>query len=382
MKRLFLAICLFWGSFSDIGAVHEELEASIRSIMDKHNAIGVSVAAVQDNQIIYSQTFGYNPDYNDLTRREPIPSDGIFVVQSISKTFISTAIMQLVEKRKLRLDDDVNKYLPFRVLNPKFPEIPITVRMLMSHRSTINDKLYGWTYDQINPETGKRWQECYNDYPPGTKFSYCNFNYQLLGSIIEGVTGERFIDYIDKHITQPLGLHASYNLTKIDSTRLVKALRYDKNKKDFIKDSLIYDYSFYEKQLRDYKLQITTGSFSPSGGMKISAVDLAKYMMMHMNNGKYRGKRILKKKSELEMRRPMATDTTYALGFFNNKSILNGVPVVGVWGNAHGVHSAMYFNPQKKFGFIVICNGCMVGERRLKDGIAFAMYKHLIHKEN
>lgn len=381
MNRIILSFCLLFGAVCIFGATSGNLDAEIRNIMKKFHAIGISVATVKDNKIIYSQTFGYNPDYNNLNSREPIPSDGIFVIQSISKTFISTAIMQLVEKRKLRLDDDVNNYLSFRIRNPKYPEIPITIRMLMSHRSSINDRLYGWSYDQINPVRGKRWKECYNDYLPGTKFSYCNYNYQILGAIIEGVTGERFIDYIDEHITRPLELNASYNLTKIDSTKLVRALRYDSNKKVFVKDSLIYDYSFYASKLSDYKLQETTGTFSPSGGMKISATDLAKYMMMHINNGKYRGKRILKKRSVQEMRRPLAADTTYALGFFSNKDILKGEPIIGVWGNAHGVHSAIYFSPIKKFGFVVICNGCMADERKLKDSIAFAMYKYLIKEE-
>ena len=251
----------------------------------------------------------------------------------------------------------------------------------MSHRSTINDSQYGWSFDQINPEKGKRWQACYNDYPPGSNFYYCNYNYQLLGAIIEGVTGERFFDYIDEHITRPLGLDASFNLTKIDSTKLVKALRYDKSKKEFFKDTLIYDYSFYRGQLNNYELQSTTGTFSPSGGMKISATDLAKYMIMHMNNGRYNGKRILRRRSEREMRKPMAADTTYALGFFTNQDILRGEPIIGVWGNAHGVHSAMYFSPKKRFGFVVICNGC-ISERTLKDGIAYAMYKQFIMKKD
>lgn len=378
IKRALISFCLLYIAVSKIGATAEELESEIQMIMDKYHAIGLSIVTVKNNQIFYAQSFGYNPDYNDLTRREPIPIDGIFVIQSISKTFISTAIMQLAEKGKLKLDDDVSKYLPFEVRNPQYPKIPITIRMLMSHRSTLNDKQYDWTFNQINPKIGKKWQECYNDYPPGTKFSYCNFNYQLLGIIIESITGKRFFDYIDEHITQPLGLNASYNLTKIDSTKLVKALRNERAKNKFVKDSLIYNYSYYEKQLQNYKLETTAACFSPSGGMKISVVDLAKYMMMHMNNGKYNGIRILKEKSELEMRRPLAADTTYALGFFSNKDILKGETVVGVWGNAHGVHSAMYFSPEKKFGFVVLCNGCMADERKFKDSIAYAMYRYLI----
>ena len=359
----------------------KSLEADIQEIMDCYRAVGVTVATVKDNRIVYTRSFGYNPDYNDATLRMAIPTDGIYVIASISKSFISTAVMQLVEKGKIKLDDDVNNYLNFRIRNPKYPDVPITVRMLMGHRSTINDKHYGWNLDQINPDKGKKWQECYNDYQPGTRFSYCNLNYNLLGAIIEKASGERFFDYIDENIMNPLGLNASYNLTKIDSTRLVKALKYDSKDKKFKKDGSIYNYQYFEKRLKNYKLGESTASFSPSGGVKISAVDLAKYMMMHINYGEYDGKRIISRESEMELLKPLAADTTYALGFFRDKTILKGESVIGVRGSAHGIHSIMLFSPEKKFGFVVICNGC-IDDRKMKESIALALYNHLIKKEN
>lgn len=363
------------------GAIGKGLETEIQQIMRRFKAVGVSTVVVKDNKIVYNRAFGYNPDYNDTTRRVPISTNGIYVIASISKTFISTAIMQLVEDNILRLDDDINKYLPFKVRNPKYPNIPITIRMLLCHRSTINDKHYGWNLNQINPEKGKKWKECYNDYKPGTTFSYCNLNYNLLGAIIENATGRRFFDYIDDHIMSPLGVYASYNLTKIDSTKLIKAYQYDRKTKKFKKDGNIYNYQYYRTKLKDYQLGYTTACFSPSGGVKISAVDLAKYMMMHMNYGEYNGKRILGRKSELELWTPQASDTTYALGFFRNKEILKGENVVGVRGSAHGIHSVMYFSPEKKFGFIVICNGC-TADITMKNNIVKILYKHLIKKEN
>lgn len=372
---------LLWSfHFCQISSFAQEINKEISNIMQKYSAIGVSVVAVKNDSIVFSRSYGYNPDYNNANRRVPIHNDGIYVIQSISKTFISTAVMQLVEKGLIKLDDDVNQYLTFNVRNPKFIDVPITVRMLLSHRSTINDKHYGWNLNQINPEKGEKWRECYNDYKPGTKFSYCNLNYNLLGAIIENVTDERFFDFIDDNIVDPLGLNASYNLTKIDSTKLVRAYRYNKKSKRFKKDDSIYNYRYYKEKLKDYKLGYSTACFSPSGGMKISAVDLAKYMMMHMNYGEYNGKKIISKESEQEMTNPIAADTTYALGFFRNKDILMEDTIIGVRGSAHGIHSAMYFNPEKKYGFVVICNGC-TNDRKMKDSIVRALYKHFIKTE-
>ena len=357
----------------------QSLESEIQAIVDRYQAVGASVAVVKDNQLVYTRSFGYNPDYNDLSLKMAIPANGVYFIASISKTVISTAIMHLVDKNILKLDDDANKYLDFNLRNPKYPQEPITIKMLLSHRSSINNNHYG-TLNNINPDKGKNWQDCYNSYKPGSKFQYCNYNYSILGAIIENATGQKFFDYVDENINEPLGLNASFNLTKIDSSLLVRSLIYDSDTKTFKKDNTIYNYQYYRNHLKNYKLGFTEIYFSPSGGMKISAVDLSKYMRMHMNYGEFEGKRILSEKADKELWKPVDADTTYALGFFRNSTILDGDTIVGVRGSAHGIHSAMYFSPKKKFGFVVICNGC-TSDVSMKDGIVRTLYKHLINRK-
>lgn len=384
MRSICCLALLFLFSISGIAEVRSGLEMEIADIMEKYQAVGLSVVVVKDNKIFYSRSFGYNPDYNDTTRREPIPSNGIYVIASISKSFIATAIMQLVEKQQLNLDDDVNDYLDFRLFNPQYPDIPITVRMLLNQRSSINDRYYSRDINQINPQKGKYWKECYNDYQPGTKFKYCNFNYNLLGAVIEKVTGKRFFDYIDESIMAPLGLNASYNLTKMDSTLLVRAYEYDNKTKKNKKVSDLYSCQYYWNILKDYKLGSSAGYFIPTGGVRISAKDLAKYMIMHMNYGEYNGKEIISRESELEMWRPQGEDESpdsyfsqYGLSFSRWKNVVDGESFVGITGGSHGIHSAMYFNPEKKYGFIVICNGCIY-DAKMKDSIVKILYNHLI----
>ncbi len=244
------------------------LEEDILQAMADYQAIGASVVAVKENEVYYHHTFGYNPDYNDTTLRKPIPDDGIFWLASVSKSFVSTAIMQLMEKNSLELDDDINKYLKFKYRNPNFPETPITVRMLLSHRSSINDKHYGWNLDMMQSEDGKEYVESFNDYRPGTKFAYCNLNYSLLAAIIKNVKKMRFDEYIDKNICEPLGLQASYNLTKIDSTRLVRSLMYDKLKKQFKPSKSVYNYQYVRDVLSNYHIGESAARISPAGGLK------------------------------------------------------------------------------------------------------------------
>jgi len=359
------------------------LEQEISDIMKEYQAVGTSVVVVKDNKVCYSHTFGYNPDYNDTTLRNPIAANGIYWLASVSKTFISTAIMQLVEKKKLNLDDDVNKYLLFRVRNPYYPDDPITVRMLLCHRSTINDRQYGWNLNQINPEKNAKWQKCYNNYKPGDKFSYCNLNYSLLGAIIEKITQMRFDEYIDKNICEPLDLQASFNLTKIDSTHLVRSLSFDQEMKKYKQNRSIYNYQYVRDKLIDYQLGISTACLSPAGGMKMSATDLAKWMMVHMNYGSLEGKYIINKESELTMWTPQGADRNYGFAFSRYDKVIKGVELYGMTGGSHGIHSLFFFNPEKKFGFVVICNGCTskaANGSQMNYKIVKSLYRHIIKK--
>ena len=356
-------------------------EQEISDIMKEYQAVGASVVVVKDNKICYSQTFGYNPDYNDTTLRKPIAANGIYWLASVSKTFISTAIMQLVEKKKLNLDDDVNKYLLFRVRNPYYQDVPITVRMLLSHRSTINDRQYGWNLNQINPEKNAKWKKCYNNDKPGEKFSYCNLNYSLLGAIIENVTQMRFDEYIDKNICEPLVLQASYNLTKIDSTRLVRSYMYDKLKKQFKPSKSVYNYQYVRDVLSDYHIGESAARLSPAGGLKISAADLAKWMMVHMNYGTLESTKLISKDSELQMWQPQGSDRKYGFAFSRYDKVIKGVELYGMTGGSHGIHSLFFFHPDEKYGFVVICNGCTskaANGSQMNYKIVRTLYRHFI----
>ncbi len=383
MKNYFF-LFLMLSCLSSIEAAGGPLEANINKIIARYQGVGASVVVVRNNEICYNQTFGYNPDFNDTTLRKPIPFDGIYVIASISKTFVSTAVMQLVEKKKIKLDDDINKHLPFVVRNPNHPNVPITVRMLLCHRSSLNDKHYGWHLNQIDPSKGELWKDCYNDYAPGSEYKYCNLGYSLLGAIIENVTGERFDDYMEKYIIKPLGLNASYNLTRIDTAKLVRSLDYDQTRKRFKLDNSIYNYSYFKNRLNNYHLGYSVALLSPTGGVKITATDLARYMMMHMNDGKYAGKRIISKMSEIEMRRPQMGNSVYGLAFSHYKGRVKGVSLDGMVGCAHGVHSSMLFNPKEKYGFVIICNGCTSDSsdgQNMNTEIIQQLYKYLILKQ-
>ena len=349
-KVLFLTFLL--SSTLSVFAQNEKAETDLHEIMKKLDVVGLSVAVVKKGEIIYANSFGLK----NIETKAPLSNTDIFRIASISKSFSATSIMQLIEVGKLSLDDDFSDLVGFKIRNPKFPNTIITLKMIMSHTSSINDSQGYFTLDAINPSKNPDWAKCYNDYAPGSGYDYCNLNYNMVGTVIEKLSGERFDNYVKNHILNPLGLYAGYNVDSLDESRFATLHEYDAPTKTFKPSPAAYNPR--REEIRNYTMGYTTPIFSPTGGMKISATDLAKYMSMHMNMGKYKGKRIISKKSAKLMQTKIADEEGYALALTNLDDLIPGKKMVGHTGSAYGLYSAMFFHPKEKFGIVVITNGC------------------------
>ncbi len=321
------------------------VEEQLVEVMENHSAVGLAVAAVKDGKIVYSKALGYK----DLENKEAMKEDDILRIASISKTFVGTGIMQLVEGGKLSLDADVSELLGFKVRNPHFPDIPITVRMLLSHTSSMSDAHGYFSMDDLN-------DNAWNNYEPGSKYQYCNLGFNTLGAIIEKVSGERFDKYIYNNILKPIGVYAHHNVMELDSTKFMKIYKYNGGAFNCSKDA------YASPNLENYRMGYSTPVFSPTGGLKISAKDLARVMIMHMNYGTIDGVKILDKAS-CELMQSELTPTNYpgeSYGFsmISSNDLIQGVRVVGHDGLALGAYTAMYWDRKSNFGVVVMTNGC------------------------
>jgi CubicO group peptidase (beta-lactamase class C family) len=354
------------------------VEESIRAIMSQTNVVGVSVAVVKNNKIIYTHSFGFK----NIEANTPLTDDCIFRIASISKSFSATSIMQLVEAKKLSLEDDASNLLGFTLRNPKFPDKVITLKMLLSHRSSINDSEGYFSLDSINPVTNPDYAKCYNNYEPGTGYMYCNLNYNMTGAIIEKYSGERFDQYVKHHVLDPLNLYGGYCLDSLDKNRFATIYDFNKETTKFINSPNAY--APRSEEIAHYEMGKTTPIFSPTGGMKISATDLAKYMLMHMNLGKANGKSIISKKSARTMQTPLSSDENYGLAILKTDKLIEGKTLTGHTGSAYGLFSTMFFEPNEKFGIVVISNGCNPvydnGFNAFMKNTVNSLYKNLIDK--
>jgi CubicO group peptidase (beta-lactamase class C family) len=351
LYKLLLTAFLFMAVCRQGYSQPAKAETEIKEMMKELDVVGLSVAVVKKGKIIYNNSFGLK----DIATNTPLTNDDIFRIASISKSFSATSIMQLVEAGKLSLDDDFSKLVGFTVRNPKFPQTVITLRMIMSHTASINDSQGYFSLDVIDPSKGAGYTKCYNDYKPGTKYQYCNLDYNMTGTVIERISGERFDNYVRNHVLKPLNLYGGYCVDSLDSNRFATIYDYDSTKK-LVPSPGAYDPR--RQEIQNYVMGYSTPIFSPTGGMKISAADLARYMTMHMKHGKYKGVRIISKKSSRIMQSVVAQKEGYALAIMHTDKLIPGKKLTGHTGSAYGLYSAMFFNAKEKFGIVVITNGC------------------------
>lgn len=333
-----------------------EMESKIDSIFRSLDMTGLGIAVVKDDSIIYQKSFGYKVLPQNEDKGVLLENDDIFRIASISKTFIATAILQLMEQGKLSLDDDAQKYLNFPLRNPKFPNTPITIKMLLTHTSSINDSRSYISLDRINPQLDSLYKECYSPTIPGKVYKYCNLNYTILGAVMEGITNERFYEYIDININKPIDVTGSFVGTNLDSCKFVKQYRYDDTLGRYKED--LDAYRKYPHLLDDsYELGRSLALVFPPGGMKISTGNLAKYMMMHMNYGELDGVRIINENSERLMQDNYVGKSNYGLSYRQYKDLVKGKTFYGQTGGGRGLRGSMIFDPIEKIGFVILCSG-------------------------
>lgn len=352
----FLAVVLnsVCNADNTVGVQQTELATrkEIAVLMDRYRAVGLAVAVVRDAKLVYCDSFGFR----DLEAKTPLEDGDLFRIASISKSFSATSVMQLVETEKLSLDSDVSDLIGFRVRNPKFPDDAITVKMLLAHTSGLNDSEGYFRLDVVDPAKNSSSSKCYNDYQPGTKYQYCNLNYNLIGTIIERVSGERFDQYVHHHLLNPLGLTGGFAVDALDASRFVTLYEYDVDKQAFKPTPTAYHAR--REEIQNYVSGYSTPIFSPAGGMKMSARDLTRYMSMHIGMGEVDGTRIIRRESAEMMQSIVSQQGRYGLAIATTDQLIPGKTLKGHTGSAYGLYSMMFFSPEEKFGLVLITNGC------------------------
>jgi CubicO group peptidase (beta-lactamase class C family) len=280
------------------------IDSIIESKMNEAGIVGIGAAIIVNKELVWAKGYGYA----DKENKKPFTTDTIMNIGSIAKNFTGVCLMRAVEGNKVSLDEDINKYLPFKIINPYFPDEKITLRNLTTHTSSLADRypFYEETYvygrgdatedlgdflkNYFEPSGKYYSKENFLNHKPGTYYQYSNIPSALAGYIVEVATGKKLSQCGKEHIFKPLKMKSTgWALSEINLANHTKL--YDK-KGETLKSIPLYSFPTY-----------------PEGGIRTSVSDLAKYFIALLNDGEYKGVRILKKESVREMQRLHFTDS-------------------------------------------------------------------------
>ena len=191
---------------SDQFKLGEKLDAVLEKLLQTFNLPGIAVGIVHEGEIVYAKGFGVR----DVQTQEPVTTRSLFHQASTSKVITATAIMQLVERGLICIDDPVVKYLPNFRLDDERARF-ISIEQMLSHSAGLPDiEDHNWKHPEYDEGSLMRYlsnfQSCRLVSDPGSKFSYSNLGFNVLGALIAEVSGELFEDYTLHHIFEPLGM--------------------------------------------------------------------------------------------------------------------------------------------------------------------------------
>ena len=361
----------------------KRIDAAIQEVMQQYDCVGVTAVVLKDGEVIYDKAFGYK----DLDTKEPLSTSHMMRIASISKSFTATGLMKQVEKGIISLDDDISDLIGFQIRNPHHPEVPITLRMVLSHTASIRDQENYSTLDHLNPAISGDCMASFYEYKPGEGYNYSNLGLNLAGTILEKVTNVRFDQYVRDSIILPLGLEGGHNIDVLDSSRIASLYNYRNGA--YVKAPA---YGSVAHRLDNYTMGYSAPMFSPTGGVKISTQDLAQYMKMHMNYGELNGVRMISEESAKTMQTPVwmiqnihQWEAQYGLclkefvNFVDNpKYNTPGNYPIGHTGDAYGLRSIIIWSPVEGWGIAAMTNGYVYNPdmdiiKPLANGIIAAM---------
>lgn len=237
----------------------------------------------------------------DRTTGRRLTIDDPARVASVSKLVVALGVMRLVEQGRLDLDADVSGHLGWRLRNPAFPDVPITLRLLLSHRSSLTDDAdYAIPLGGTLRGTAAKPAAFDRTHAPGTYFRYANLNFPIIASVMEHATGERFDRLMDRLVLTPLGLDACFNWTTCDAGRVERGVvlyavdgSVRKDDAPSRRAACQVNTAGPSCDLGGYALGSNGALFSPQGGLRASARDLGVVGRMLLNRGRHGGRAFL-----------------------------------------------------------------------------------------
>ncbi len=345
-----LAVCTLALGMTKPGTEHQELQENLKLLetwieaqMEYRGMPGLSVGIVHDQELVYANGFGYA----DLEKKVPATPETVYRIASITKTFTATALIQLRDADKLRLDDPVEDYLDwFDIENPFDGAPQVTIRQLITHTSGLpREAAFPYWTDHKFP-TREQVIETLPDqemvYPPETKIKYSNLGLTLAGEVVAAASGLPYEDYIHSQILEPLGMRSSAVTPDADLMERM-AIPYSRRFADGSRIPMTVD---------------DTQGITPAANMVSTVQDMARYLSLQFREDENVEYSILKGSSLKDMHRVHFLRSHWRSGWGLGFSIWyrKGETVCGHGGWVAGMRSQIMFVPENRIGVVVMTN--------------------------
>jgi len=317
------------------------LDGVVAAQLDERDLAGATVAVVHGGELLFAKGYGWA----DVETWEPVdPETTLFRIGSVSKLFVWTTVMQLVEEGRLDLHTDINTYLEdFQI--PDTYERPVTLAHLMTHTPGFEDwviGLFGTDENDIRPlgeilseQLPKRVR------PPGEAPSYSNHGTAMAAHVVETVVGKPWVEVVRERVLDPLGMDHTTFLQPLPQPLAEEA-------------SKGYRFGGGAFQEQDFEWV----PLAPVGSAASTAADMARFMLAHLQEGHLGGRRILAEETARRMREPLielGPEVNPLVHGFMNLS-RGGVRILGHGGDTFWFHSYLALFPEHELGVFVSYN--------------------------
>lgn len=329
-----------------------DVEAFLDGIMPQQLATndiaGATISVVKDGKLLFAKGYGYA----DVENKKPVlPEETMFRPGSISKLFTWTAVMQLVEQGKLDLNKDVNEYLDFKI--PEAYGKPITLKDILTHTPGFEEQIKDlFTFDKEPTNLGEyvKTHIPRRIFPPGTTPAYSNYGTTLAGYIVERVSGQPFNKYIEEHIFKPLEMNNSTFAQPLPEN---------------LAPNMSKGYELGSDEAKKFEI---VNAF-PAGSLSSTADDMSRFMIAHLQNGKYGESQILKPETAKLMHSRLFTLDDAANGMAHGfyEQTANGHRIIGHGGDTVQFHSNMLIIPDSNVGLFISLNSAGRGQSPTRD---------------
>lgn len=310
-------------------------------IKESYEIPGLAIGIVLNQQIYYANALGLQ----DLESKTPLTTSSLFHMASVSKPFVATAIMQLVEAGKMNLEDKLIDHLPyFKMKDKAFREI--TILQILNHSSGIPDvEDYEWDKPQYDDQAAERYAKSFGetslDFSPGEEFSYSNASFDILAALIAEVSGLTFEEYMTKNIFRPAGMVNS-TFSKPDVPEKLATRPHSMG--DDLQMEVLETYPYNRIH-------------APSSTLHSNIEDMTKWAMLYLNKGKINGKRIFSEQSYTSLTSPtLEINKTRAIGLSWFTQELKGERIYYHSGGDEGYRTFFAFFPESKAAIILLGN--------------------------